>query len=55
VVTRDVPPHALVKGNPARRSGFVCECGERLGQNLRCRACGLSFRKSGEGLALAGD
>ena len=30
VVTRDVPPHALVIGNPARIVGYVCECGERL-------------------------
>lgn len=27
VVTRDVPPYALVMGNPARISGFVCKCG----------------------------
>lgn len=30
VVTRDVPDHALVKGNPARRSGWVCRCGAKL-------------------------
>lgn len=33
VVTRDVPPHALVLGNPARLAGIVCRCGE-----LVCRA-----------------
>jgi acetyltransferase-like isoleucine patch superfamily enzyme len=27
VVTRDVPPYALVMGNPARIRGFVCKCG----------------------------
>ena len=31
VVTRDVAPHALVVGNPARLLGWVCVCGERLG------------------------
>lgn len=30
VVTRDVPPHALVMGNPARQVGWVCTCGGRL-------------------------
>ena len=28
VVTRDVPPHALVLGNPARMRGLVCRCGK---------------------------
>jgi acetyltransferase-like isoleucine patch superfamily enzyme len=30
VVTRTVPDHALVVGNPARRLGWVCTCGARL-------------------------
>lgn len=30
VVTRSVPPHALVVGNPARIVGRVCTCGARL-------------------------
>src|SRR5581483_7879737 len=30
VVTRDVPDHALVFGNPARHHGWVCACGRRL-------------------------
>ena len=30
VVTRDVPAHGLVVGNPARLIGFVCACGQRL-------------------------
>ena len=30
VVTRDVPDHGLVYGNPARLHGFVCPCGARL-------------------------
>ncbi|HLX34237.1 MAG TPA: acyltransferase [Candidatus Limnocylindrales bacterium] len=30
VVTRTVPAHALVVGNPARRIGWVCDCGARL-------------------------
>lgn len=30
VVTKDVPNHGLVWGNPARLQGFVCYCGSRL-------------------------
>ena len=30
IVTHDVPDHALVVGNPARRLGWVCACGHRL-------------------------
>jgi UDP-2-acetamido-3-amino-2,3-dideoxy-glucuronate N-acetyltransferase len=30
VVTRTVPANALVAGNPARRLGWVCDCGQRL-------------------------
>ena len=45
VVTRDVPPHALLVGNPARVIGFVCRCGERISKDktpppdLRCKSC----------------
>jgi len=30
VVTRDVPSHALMIGNPARLAGWVCECGQPI-------------------------
>ncbi|MFV9505127.1 MAG: acyltransferase [Oscillochloridaceae bacterium umkhey_bin13] len=30
VVTRDVPDYGLVRGNPARLTGYVCACGQRL-------------------------
>lgn len=32
VVTHDVPPHALVFGNPARPHGYVCRCARPLTQ-----------------------
>ena len=47
VVTRDVPPYALMKGSPARRSGWICQCGEKLGSdtgNVTCMACGSGYR-----------
>ena len=48
VVTRDVQPHTLVFGNPARLHGYVCRCARRL-TNVReqdgelvgwCEECG---------------
>jgi UDP-2-acetamido-3-amino-2,3-dideoxy-glucuronate N-acetyltransferase len=37
VVTRDVPQHSLVFGNPARQHGYVCRCARRL-TNIRTEA-----------------
>ncbi len=45
VVTRDVPDHALVVGNPAKRIGWVSKAGERLsgtGQ-VRCPVGGERY------------
>lgn len=39
VVTRDVPAHGLVIGNPARLIGYVCECGGRLADDGTCKGC----------------
>ena len=39
VVTRDVPDYAIVAGNPARRIGWACECGEKLDERLYCARC----------------
>ena len=36
VVTKDVPPFALVAGVPARRIGWVSHSGERLSEDLVC-------------------
>lgn len=41
VVTKDVPPYALVAGNPARQIGQVCVCGNRLDTSGQCVVCGL--------------
>jgi len=43
VVTKDVPAHALVVGNPARIVGYVCRCGQRLDAEGRCPACGGKY------------
>jgi hypothetical protein len=49
VVTRDVVPHALVAGNPARQIGWVSHAGERLGNDLVCPRTGKAYRIDSEG------
>ena len=42
VVTKNVPPYALVAGVPARLIGSACECGELLGDfedETSCKSC----------------
>jgi UDP-2-acetamido-3-amino-2,3-dideoxy-glucuronate N-acetyltransferase len=51
VVTRDVPDHALVYGNPAKQQDWVCACGEKLDGGLRCPACELAYHQTDAGLA----
>ncbi len=50
VVTHDVPAHAIVAGNPARRIGWICRCGAKLSGELRCAGCGLAYRETAAGL-----
>lgn len=47
VVTHDVPDYALMAGVPARRIGWVCECGHRLDDSLQC-SCGRRYRLESE-------
>jgi len=58
VVTRDVPDFALVVGNPARRTGWMCRCGIKLqggGRSLRCGACGAVYSMHQDALVLASE
>ncbi len=51
VVTKDVPDHGLVFGNPALLWGFVCACGQKAAEKKReaervtlaCAACRMEF------------
>jgi len=58
VVTRPVPDYAVVLGNPGRVRGYVCECCQPLagrGSLLTCKACGLRYRKTSEGVTKSID
>jgi UDP-2-acetamido-3-amino-2,3-dideoxy-glucuronate N-acetyltransferase len=55
IVNKNLPPHALVVGAPARLRGWVCECGQRLlfsNDIATCGTCGLEFIKTDSTVAL---
>lgn len=56
VVSKDVPAFALMVGVPARRVGWMCQCGERLPDSGSgaCRACGTEYEKSSDGVRIVG-
>ena len=43
VVTSDVPDYALMAGVPAKKMGWVCECGEQLKGGMTCKKCGRTY------------
>ncbi len=45
VVTKNVPPFALMVGNPARRIGWMSRQGERLKADLVCPRSGERYRE----------
>ena len=52
VVTTDVVPYALMLGVPARRTGWMCKCGQRLPDTVGiqvCPACGSRYEITGSG------
>lgn len=58
VVTKNIPDHALVVGNPVRQIGWVCQCGERLTDAQECLSCGKKYIVEGNALkeiSFAGD
>jgi UDP-2-acetamido-3-amino-2,3-dideoxy-glucuronate N-acetyltransferase len=50
VVTADVPPYGLMVGVPARRVGWMCQCGDHLhvsAGRAACDVCGATYEESG--------
>jgi acetyltransferase-like isoleucine patch superfamily enzyme len=61
VVTRSVPAHGLLIGNPARIAGYVCACGpvlvklspftkDPVGTQYNCARCGRVYVKTDTGI-----
>ena len=52
VVTKDIPPHAIAYGNPAKIRGFPCKCGRKLKEEgkkqgfvlMKCYHCGEKYK-----------
>jgi UDP-2-acetamido-3-amino-2,3-dideoxy-glucuronate N-acetyltransferase len=61
VVTRDVPPFALVVGNPGRVRGWMCRCGVKLASGpdvpaaATCGACHTAYVGVDGVLTIAGE
>jgi acetyltransferase-like isoleucine patch superfamily enzyme len=39
VVTKNIGPHELWYGNPARFKGYICRCGNKCNKSFVCREC----------------
>lgn len=50
VVTRDVPDHALIVGNPGRPVGWVSATGYKLGADMVCPATGIRYETCANGV-----
>lgn len=55
LVNKNIPDHALSVGNPARQIGWVCQCGERLTDQLECLTCKKKYKQLDEGLGKIPD
>jgi UDP-2-acetamido-3-amino-2,3-dideoxy-glucuronate N-acetyltransferase len=54
VVTKDVPAYALMAGVPAKRIGWVCQCGVTLrfeSEETACLECERGYRETGGGIS----
>ncbi|HQP10094.1 MAG TPA: acyltransferase [Candidatus Omnitrophota bacterium] len=51
VVTKDIPAHAIVRGNPSVTRGYACRCGKKLDRRLKC-VCGQEYKTDAQGIKL---
>lgn len=50
VVTKNILDYALAIGNPAKQTGWMCICGEKLANGLQCHVCGKKYHRMDRGL-----
>ncbi|MNP31302.1 dTDP-3-amino-3,6-dideoxy-alpha-D-galactopyranose 3-N-acetyltransferase [compost metagenome] len=43
LVTKNIPNNTLWYGNPAKFQGYICNCGEKLNNELLCSACSKQY------------
>lgn len=51
VVTKNVPDYAIVVGVPAKQTGWICECGNKIlfeNNKSTCKICKKQYVKKGE-------
>jgi UDP-2-acetamido-3-amino-2,3-dideoxy-glucuronate N-acetyltransferase len=44
VVTKNIPNNTLWIGNPARQTAYVCNCGQKLDEDLHCKQCNSDYK-----------
>jgi len=44
VVTKSVPDHGIVIGNPAKLIGYACTCGNKLNDKYICSSCNKEIK-----------
>jgi UDP-2-acetamido-3-amino-2,3-dideoxy-glucuronate N-acetyltransferase len=50
VVNQNTSDYALTVGNPAKQIGWICHCGERLNNDLKCAVCKRTYEENKNGL-----
>ncbi len=50
VVTKDVKDYAVVVGVPAKQIGWMCECGAKLPDELKCAICQREYIANNDGI-----
>lgn len=58
VVTKDIGDYELVMGNPAKKRGYVCQCGEKLIKRegkFFCQSCGKQYKQRNNTMIYEGE